>query len=246
MRNRLLAVSGKMGAGKDTLAPALARRLWPDTTNLRMSFATPLRKEIDMIIEATAFADDEGDYLYKINHRLPNPPDDDVLRVARRLALKAIMRENAVTAADHTPSMRRLLQWWGTDVRRASDPDYWVVKAMSMVDDELDDGHAVYMTDARFVNELESVRNDGGILVRVDVDEATRIRRILSRDGVRPTRGQLDHVSETAADDYDGFDVRIDATSLAVDRIVEMVYTLLKDGTYQEVLDNGKAKEEQR
>lgn len=224
---RLIAVSGKMGAGKDTIAPLLMEKMNPNGKNVHMSFADPLRTEINEIIDSNAYADDEGDYLYKMRCTMDDAPSQEILIQARLLAIRAIHDEGAVTAADHTPSMRRLLQWWGTDVRRAEDPDYWVKRAMRMIMAAIHDGDSVYITDARFTNELDAIHAAGGKIIRIDVNEDIRSDRILHRDGVRPTRAQLDHPSETDADGYDGFDVRIDADSMSIDKVVDTVYTLL-------------------
>jgi hypothetical protein len=61
------------------------------------------------------------------------------------------------------------LQWWGTEFRRGKNPEYWVNQLRQALIDELDFGDAelAVITDCRFRNEAEMVREQGGILVRV-------------------------------------------------------------------------------
>jgi hypothetical protein len=75
------------------------------------------------------------------------------------------------------PVIRALLQEYGTEVRRADDPDYWV-KAWAA---SLDSSEAVCVADVRFPNEAAYVRAREGIVLRV------------MRPGVGPLS---DHASE--------------------------------------------------
>jgi len=88
-------------------------------------------------------------------------------------------------------SIRRLLQWWGTDYRRAQDPDYWVKRAMERFEDA---SMPVVFDDVRFPNEAEAIRDRGGLVVRVLAPIELREKRL----GTLPP----DHASETAMDDW--------------------------------------------
>lgn len=77
------------------------------------------------------------------------------------------------------PDVRRLLQNMGTEAIRALDPDFWVRIAMQKATQA--DGPVVF-TDTRFQNEVDSIRRQGGILVRVE------------RPGFGPVN---DHISES-------------------------------------------------
>jgi hypothetical protein len=94
-----------------------------------------------------------------------------------------------------TVTVRRLLQWWGTEFRRAQDPDYWT-KAWEKKVRQLDlDALHVLVDDVRFVNELETIRNNGGRFIRI----------------VRPGfNGANNHSSENSLDGYDDWDLVID------------------------------------
>lgn len=92
----------------------------------------------------------------------------------------------------YKPEIRWLLQVWGTDLRRAEDPDYWVKQA------EIEAKQMEYtfpvFTDVRFPNEANMVRRNGGIIVRVMAPPEVREARL----------GQLppEHESETAMDNW--------------------------------------------
>ena len=84
-------------------------------------------------------------------------------------------------------TVRRLLQWWGTEYRRAQDPDYWT-KAWSRKIDQFDiENIHVLVDDVRFMNELNTIREHGGLIVKIE------------RPGFS---GANNHASETSLDDY--------------------------------------------
>ena len=94
-------------------------------------------------------------------------------------------------------TVRDLLQYWGTDVRRAQDPIYWLKAMDKYVGQDLDAGAHVVVDDVRFENEADWVLARGGVLVRVD-----------TYDGWVPGPFS-EHVSETDLDDYELFTKRI-------------------------------------
>lgn len=80
------------------------------------------------------------------------------------------------------PDVRRLLQNMGTESIRALDSGFWVRLAMQKA---MEVDGPVCFTDTRFENEVEAIRRQGGILVRVE----------------RPGYGAVnDHISESALD----------------------------------------------
>ncbi|PLY06766.1 MAG: hypothetical protein C0622_00675 [Desulfuromonas sp.] len=92
-------------------------------------------------------------------------------------------------------SVRLILQWWGTEYRRAQDPDYWT-KAWEKQVQKLDLDHLhVLVDDVRFANELDVISRNGGRFVRI----------------IRPGfDGANNHSSENSLDDYDGWELVID------------------------------------
>jgi len=88
--------------------------------------------------------------------------------------------------------VRRLMQFWGTDLRRKENPEYWIEKMQRHV--SWWEGELPVFTDVRFPNEADMIRFNEGIIVRVVAPHAERADRL----GMLPP----DHASETAMDDY--------------------------------------------
>lgn len=61
---------------------------------------------------------------------------------------------------------RKLLQWWGTEYRRAEDPFYWVKRMKETL--ELVSPQIALITDVRFPNEYLWVKANAGVNVKVD------------------------------------------------------------------------------
>lgn len=93
--------------------------------------------------------------------------------------------------------VRRLLQWWGTDLRRAQDPDYWVKKGIEAGYRHLAHGRIPMFTDVRFPNEAAAIRDAGGFIVVVSASDAVRQTRL---GGVLPP----EHESESGIDQLIG------------------------------------------
>lgn len=100
---------------------------------------------------------------------------------------------------EEEPKPRSLLQWWGTEYRRAKDPDYWVKRLRETLLDHRPD--VVLITDVRFPNEIDAVKKWSGYTVKV-----TRLGD--------PDIPVHEHSSESALDAYKGWDYRIAAGTL--------------------------------
>lgn len=68
------------------------------------------------------------------------------------------------------PVVRALLQNYGTNVRRADDPDHWVNLWKSRSSEV---GNHIVVDDVRFINEAQAIRDAGGVLVRVIKTDCT-------------------------------------------------------------------------
>lgn len=99
-----------------------------------------------------------------------------------------------------SPSIRFILQQYGTEFRRAADKDYWMKKGMFRANDYIRNGKDVVFDDVRFPNEARAIRAAGGLIVRVLTPTNIRKQRL----------GELppDHASETAMDNFD-YDIPI-------------------------------------
>lgn len=64
---------------------------------------------------------------------------------------------------------RPILQWWGTEFRRASDNDYWIRKMDELLVQLTKDDRVtvVIVTDVRFQNEYNYLKKIDGVLIRV-------------------------------------------------------------------------------
>ncbi len=91
-------------------------------------------------------------------------------------------------------TVRRLLQWWGTEYRRAQDPDYWT-KAWDRLIAGYDLARVhILVDDVRFMNEVEVIGRHGGRFVRI------------IRPGVAAAGN---HASEISLDGFAGWDEEI-------------------------------------
>ncbi len=87
---------------------------------------------------------------------------------------------------------RLLLQWWGTEFRRATDQNYWVNKVAQRIAE--DKPEIALITDVRFMNEVNFVRKYGEV-IKVDRPSLPSLKGMA---GV--------HASELALADFDGWD----------------------------------------
>lgn len=84
----------------------------------------------------------------------------------------------------------KLLQWWGTEYRRAQDHEYWVKQWSEAVNPKAD---IVFTTDMRFFNEAQEVKKMGGYTIQVNRLNADGTPFVdTSRDPNHPSETQLD------------------------------------------------------
>lgn len=145
----LIALTGRAGSGKDLAAAMLGMVGYK-----RFGFADEVRREVKYSLT------------WKMN--LPKMPD---LIFAHWLEVSDPWEKPA------SEPTRAVLQWWGTEYRRAQDPKYWIKKLESKVAEE----PKVVISDLRFLNEADWIEKWGGVIWRVD----------------RPGVPQMTHVSET-------------------------------------------------
>ena len=136
----LVGLVGPIGAGKTTLAQRLVDQ-WGFT---RIGFADVLKDEVARTIPRTLRA--------YVRAMYPDTAEENV--ASNVLQLLWLTRDEF---------SRSLLQEWGTELRRAEDPDYWVrqwvIQAKSF--------SRVVTDDVRFPNEAQMIHTMGGSLVRI-------------------------------------------------------------------------------
>lgn len=186
----LFGISGKMGSGKDTIGNRISNSSnFKKYSIVQTSYASSIRREISEIVseykQGVSF--EEISFLYNVEIKEANKLID-------------LLGESSIF--ERTSNSRLAIQYWGTDVRRKKNKNYWVNKTVQHIVETINSGKSVYVTDARFPNEVKAIEDLGGKVIRLDVPENVRIDRIIYRDGIKPTQEQLNHKTETALDDY--------------------------------------------
>lgn len=183
----IIGFGNKARHGKDTAATAIMEYAVLGDTELtdvrRYKYATALYEEVNFAIQSAGSA-------------------ESLLTVLRGTATaKGEVFPEWVTCdpnpevSDLAPHGKhpKILQWWGTELRRSSDSEYWVKRLYEEI--ERDKPEVALITDVRFPNEGDAVRARGGYtvnLTRLNVDGTLYV------DPSRPA----DHISETAMDSY--------------------------------------------
>lgn len=212
-RGFLLVISGKMGSGKDSVAEAAAHEAAGGREPVRVFFADPLKQELEQV-HALVRAGTPAD-------RIAVETGCTREQAARVVDILARIPDQ-VTVRDRTPETRLAAQYWGAEVRRAGNPNYWVDAASQQVEELLAAGESVYVTDARYPNEVEAMVALGGFAVRLEVPERVRAARIAMRDGQAPDVEAMRHPSELALDEYRGYQLVVDNTA-PFDQVVSQV-----------------------
>lgn len=209
------AVSGKLGAGKDTHAVEAMRSRGRTDVSHRF-FAEALKRECNEVIALYLGNDTPGGFVAALDDEMAIGADNatfyaDLLGGVERDALTdwdALQRDRL--PIEQRKVLRRMLQYHGTECRRAQDDLYWVKLAVADVVADVLAGKSVYLTDCRFPNEADALRALGIHVVRLDVTAETQQQRIFDRDGHLPDPDTLTHASEVSLDDYEHFSIRID------------------------------------
>ncbi|MDP9990418.1 hypothetical protein J2W28_000199 [Variovorax boronicumulans] len=166
--HHLLGLTGHAGVGKDTVADLLVAH----ARFRKLAFADALRGEI-----ANAFSISLDDLL---KPHLKNVATVGLrMRLAPRDFLAAVVLSLSAAAPDHrTPlsdawldeprSPRQIMQWWGTEYRRAQAPRYWTQQLINRLAYYRREGETRFVvTDVRFDNEADSLRMAGGAIWQV-------------------------------------------------------------------------------
>lgn len=131
----LIGLTGKAGAGKDTVAD----RLVAEHGFEKRSFAAPLKA---MLLKLDPILDDQGT---RLSH------------ILREFRYELDAQAEAHLKA-HYPEYRRLMQVLGTDCIRAIDEDFWVKAAMKGLADHPNTARVVF-SDVRFLNESQAIQD---------------------------------------------------------------------------------------
>jgi hypothetical protein len=105
---------------------------------------------------------------------------------------------------------REFLQVFGTDIMRRINPDVHVNGCMTQI--AKDSPEIAVIEDIRFPNEVEAVQRAGGKVVRL-------LRA--------PYKSKDEHESESALDDYEGFDAVVDNTDINITETNKVIWNIL-------------------
>lgn len=161
----VIGLAGPAGSGKDTVAELLATH----RNAHALAFADALRTEV---VEAFCITHS------MLTQRETKEHPMSALALSRCLDHAFVYRLGAhhfspqglpgvqgdTLDIDAPRSPRQIMQWWGTEYRRAMQRDYWTSKAVQHVQwlHKARAARLVVITDVRFADEAELVRRLGG------------------------------------------------------------------------------------
>lgn len=204
----VLGFSGKMTSGKDYTANKLAEYLKLEVGKISSfifyPYSSTLRDEINSIAR---------DYTINKNiEGLSNKYQVSIQEVKQFIDLLESDEDfihNKFDIYNRTPNSRTILQYWGTDVRRNQDINYWVNKTIKTINGLKENFDLILITDVRYENEAEGVKLLNGAVIRCEISPEEQSRRLRERNQVT-SKEELTHSSETSLDSYTGFDLVID------------------------------------
>ena len=188
----IIGFAGKAASGKTTAAKYLQNCLAGETLIIPM--ATVLREEVEEFLRKAGAAS-HVPLVYGCQEdkiRVFHLDTGQALAACSQWLHFMAEHHDIQDAAEMTAvTVRRLLQWWGTEYRRAQDPDYWTKAWGRKIEQyELSRRH-VLVDDVRFMNELNVIRAHGGLIVKIE------------RPGFL---GANSHSSETSLDSFTDWD----------------------------------------
>lgn len=184
----IVGFAGKAASGKTTAAHHLAALLDRETCVVPM--AKVLRDEVEEFLRAVG-AEEFVPLVYGCQEdKLRVFYVDGAMAVQQCPQWHSFVTEHAEIQdrpGKTAVTVRRILQWWGTEYRRAQDPDYWTKAWADKIKSyDLEQVH-ILVDDVRFMNELKMLLGLGAMIVKIE------------RPGYAAAGN---HASETALDDY--------------------------------------------
>lgn len=192
-----IVIAGKMGYGKDYVGNLIKDNF----SNVeKISFADALKEEVEHIINLIR----NNSSLEHIAYEMNVSKDEIKPLYIAMIAFKDI---NELTVKKKNSTIRFMLQYWGTDVRRKNNENYWVQKTVDKILEINKLGNVALITDGRFPNELKGVSKLNGITIQLDISKEKQVENLLNRDGILPNKEAFNHPSETSYLEYKDFDL---------------------------------------
>lgn len=202
---QIVGFSGKIGTGKSTAAKALVSK-FPEGMAKRVAYGDLLKEEVSNGFKIPL------DWCYNQN-----------IKENVKLCMPEFLVHAGYCEPQTVRTLRQVLQWWGTEYRRAQDPAYWI-KAMAdrLAQMELDGVRCAVIDDVRFVDEAEYILHRGG-----------QVYRILPFPGwlAGPYAA---HTSETALDLFEDFTARFYPQFGGLEFVADTVYRNLARGPHEQ------------
>lgn len=234
-----IAISGKMGFGKDYYAYHI-KKTNPKLKFQDVSFAYALKSEVhDFIMDYRDFvyeyveAHKPKDYK-EIKRRLSSRYNIEYNHVDYIISIYEVMTDREKAYFDphtlRTNKMREILQYYGTNIRRAQYPNYWVDKTYDVICKVNQEGKIAIVTDARFENEIDMLNNKlNSLTIKLNLDLKSQQLRLKDRDGIKYSVVELQHVSETSLDGYYDFDLILSSYSELRDANLNLIKTFIAE-----------------
>jgi hypothetical protein len=199
IKHNLIGISGKINSGKD-LAGKILNDLSGDIFENK-KFADKLKNIVCMLIGCTREQLEDRDFKEKelgeewwyYTDSLFNSTDSEENLYSYSKYHRQLKNDLDFYIIKLTP--RTLLQLLGTECgRQIIHPNIWVNALFADYDTSSNYDSNWIITDVRFPNEVQAIKDKGGIVIKINRDS----------DVVD------NHSSETALDNYDGFDFVVD------------------------------------
>lgn len=205
-----IVIAGKMGYGKDYVGNLIKDNF----SNVeKISFADALKEEVEYIINLIR----NNSSLEHIAYEMNVSKDEIKPLYITMIAFKDI---NELTVKKKNSTIRFMLQYWGTDVRRKNNENYWVQKTVDKILEINKLGNVALITDGRFPNELKGVSELNGITIQLDISKEKQIENLLNRDGILPNKEAFNHPSETSYLEYKDFDLTLTENVLSDNKLI--------------------------
>jgi cytidylate kinase len=179
----IIAISGKIGSGKDTLSDIIKNDYIKDIE--KISFSKKLKHIVAILTNIypnIKIYNNNNSKIYDYDY------DDRDWKNEKSELFNCTIGE--------------LLQNIGTNLRESYDKNIWIKALLSNIDNDKN----YIISDLRFKNEANMINNKNNILIRINGDPKL-IRK------TNNSNRNLNHISETDLDNYDKFDYIIENNS---------------------------------